>query len=244
MEVGAPVARAIRYRQWPLPLLRLAGRLLAPVAQSKAHGAREAASFRVRLADEQGYDHPWNAVGTYTDLELASACFGDEVLRAALASRHDLEREQLGSKELFEKLHTILMLSDFYDTCALDYQIGEGCQQEIRFPFLDQAFIRSMFSIESAARYFGGKMTKHLPKRVLMARVKGYDVRKPYLGTGFQDDLFRWMREGELRDLVASIERPAYLGRVQFDQALREPSWFTWNLLTLDLFQKRVLSAH
>ena len=86
-----------------------------------------------------------------------------------------------------------------------------------------------MFAIEGAQRYFGDKMTKHLPKRVLLTRAKEYDVKKPYLGTGFQDDLFRWMREGELRDLVVSIERPAYLGRAQFNQALRDPSWFTWD---------------
>jgi hypothetical protein len=49
------------------------------------------------------------------------------------------------------------------------------------------------------------------------------------------------MRSGDLRELVQEIKRPGFMEPGDFKQKIENPDWFTWNLLTLDLFQKLVL---
>jgi hypothetical protein len=44
-----------------------------------------------------------------------------------------------------------------------------------------------------------------------------------------------------LHDMVRAIRRPAFIERSDFERKLERPDWFTWNLLTLDLFEKHVL---
>jgi hypothetical protein len=64
-------------------------------------------------------------------------------------------------------------------------------------------------------------------------------TRKPKgYSSVFKEAVIPWMRDGALRDLVQDIERPGYLSWDQFQQVQDDPDWFTWNLLTLDLFQK------
>ena len=56
-------------------------------------------------------------------------------------------------------------------------------------------------------------------------------------------DLFESMRTGELSEMVRSINRPSFMERTDFEQSLSQPDWFTWNMLTLDLFMKYVLNS-
>ena len=42
--------------------------------------------------------------------------------------------------------------------------------------------------------------------------------------------------------MVQEIERPGFITRADFEQKIRQPDWFTWNMLTLDLFKKYVLN--
>jgi hypothetical protein len=63
---------------------------------------------------------------------------------------------------------------------------------------------------------------------------------KGWSGLGEQT-LFSWMRDGELSGLVKNIERPGFMSKADFEQKLERPDWFTWNLLTMDVFKKEVL---
>jgi hypothetical protein len=56
-----------------------------------------------------------------------------------------------------------------------------------------------------------------------------------------EETLFGWMRDGELSELVREIERPGFINQKDFEQKLENPDWFTWSMLTLDLFNKLVL---
>jgi hypothetical protein len=56
--------------------------------------------------------------------------------------------------------------------------------------------------------------------------------------SAFVQAIIPWMREGSLRPLVQEIDRPGYISQSDFQKVLDEPDWFTWNLLTLDLFIK------
>ena len=50
------------------------------------------------------------------------------------------------------------------------------------------------------------------------------------------------IRQQSLRDLVLDIDRPGFLSKADFEALLDRPDWFLWNLLTFDIFQKRVLN--
>jgi len=69
--------------------------------------------------------------------------------------------------------------------------------------------------------------------RALVGRAKG--------GTHVNDDMFRWMTRGPLRDMVAAIELPAFLPRDLFHEMLEEPNDFLWSLFVFDLFDRHVL---
>jgi hypothetical protein len=60
---------------------------------------------------------------------------------------------------------------------------------------------------------------------------------------GFDNELRKWMKSGVLREMVHNIQRPGYLSLKDFEQSKENPDWFTWNLLTLDIFQKRILGT-
>ena len=42
-------------------------------------------------------------------------------------------------------------------------------------------------------------------------------------------------------DMVQDIRRPAFMEQNDFQRKIEHPDWFTWNLLTMDLFNKHVL---
>jgi hypothetical protein len=54
-----------------------------------------------------------------------------------------------------------------------------------------------------------------------------------------------------MRERVLAIERPGFLSQSDFEKLLEvptwhpldEPNWFLWNLLTFDIFQKRVIQT-
>ena len=56
-------------------------------------------------------------------------------------------------------------------------------------------------------------------------------------------ELFESMRKGELSEMVRGIERPGFMERSDFEESLNQPDWFTWNMLTLDLFKKYVFNS-
>ena len=39
------------------------------------------------------------------------------------------------------------------------------------------------------------------------------------------------------------IERPGFMQQADFERKLEKPDWFTWNLLTLDVFKKEVFGG-
>jgi hypothetical protein len=54
----------------------------------------------------------------------------------------------------------------------------------------------------------------------------------------FNQDVIPWMRDGSLCELVREIDRPPFMSSEDFQSVIEEPDWYTWNLLTLDLFEK------
>jgi hypothetical protein len=43
-----------------------------------------------------------------------------------------------------------------------------------------------------------------------------------------------------MQDMVRGIDRPGFIDPVEFENKLQNPDWFTWGLLTLDVFKKSI----
>ena len=242
LRIGRQIQRAEKYRRWPVFLLRLLDMMLSPVWQSKAYGARQVANLIPFLDNLDSHHHPMNAHAMYTDWQLVNRCFGSSAVCGALAYRRELETRYIDSPYLTEKVHTIGLLSDDYDTAALWQQLGLAYAIEIVFPFMDDAVLAATLGFDPRERYFFAGQTKPILKMALEQKTS-IPMNKPKYGSGFGDDLPSWMYRGSLRDLVRVIERPAFMERADFERKLERPDWFTWNLLTLDLFQKRILTT-
>jgi hypothetical protein len=128
------------------------------------------------------------------------------------------------------------------DEQPLIIQIYGWHSLQVLYPYLDYEFIQACLAFAPGTRFFAGGRTKPIMKAILERYSDYGDVDKPKGHSGFDHDLQVWMREGVLADLVRSIEPPAFMTRRDFEQKLEQPDWFTWNLLTLDLFQKHVLN--
>jgi hypothetical protein len=239
--IGQDVLRAEKYRRWPLPLIRLLGAVLEPIWQSKAYGARMAAAVIPYLDDPDSPHYPPNSQAMYTDWEVVNRSFGSSAVREAMAYRRRLETQYLGSSSLIERVQMITLLSDDYDTTGLERQLGLVYGRKTIFPFLDDMAVAAAMSVDPQERYFFAGRAKPLVKTVVEKRTHPDFVNKPKYSSGFGNDLPNWMRQGVLRDMVQAIERPAFVERADFKRKIEQPDWFTWNMLTLDLFQKLIL---
>lgn len=237
------VVRANRYRNWPVPILRLLARILAPIWQSKAYGAGKAAQVLPSLDDLDSPLHPMNAVSMYTDWELTNRCFDPPAVCEALAYRRELERQQLDSPCLIEKMHMVDQVSGVSVASGFWLQLGLASNRKIIFPYLDDAVVSATLAFDPTERFYHANRTKPILKLILESKNLHDIANRPKYGSGFGDDLLDWMRRGVLRDLVRAIERPAFMEQADFERKLEEPDWFTWNMLTLDLFQKCVLQT-
>jgi asparagine synthetase B (glutamine-hydrolysing) len=242
MEIGRDIYRAENYRRWPVSLLRLLGTVLDPIWQSKAYGARRAADLIPHLNDYDSIWHPMNVMSVYTDWKVLHRCFDTLVIREALAYRRELEKQQFDSSSLIEKVHALHLLTDTCDSIALWQQLGLAYGQEIVYPYLDDALVATSMAFDPQKRFFLDGRTKPVLKLILEQQGAHVIVNKPKYGGGWGNDLPDWMRQGVLRDMVQAIQRPAFMERADFQRKIEHPDWFTWNLLTMDLFNKHVLT--
>jgi asparagine synthetase B (glutamine-hydrolysing) len=233
------------------PALKGIAALAAPLSPSKAHGLRQIAGMLPELNDPYSYRAPANITAVYTDLEIARRAFGDDALKQALAYRHEMERIYLNSSHHIEKVHALELVTDAYETGVLVNHLYLAHGREQIYPFLDEETIRISYAFDPKIRYLKGREVKPLLKRILEQRGLAGIAHRRKGPSVFNDDLYAWMRNGSLREMVEAMERPAFLSQADFEKLLAvpdwnpldEPNWFLWNLLTFDLFQKRVLRA-
>jgi hypothetical protein len=183
-----------------------------------------------------------NVMSVYTDWEVLPRCFDTQVIRDALAYRSELEKQQFDSPRLIERVHALHLLTDTCDSIALWQQLGLAYGQEIIYPYLDDAVVKMSMAFDPQKRFFLNGRTKPVLKLILEQKEADVIVNKPKYGGGWGNDLPDWMCQGVLRDMVQAIQRPAFMERADFQNKIEHPDWFTWNLLTMDLFNKHVLA--
>lgn len=236
------VIQGDKYRNWPVPILKLAASVMSPFSQSKAYGAESAVATLNSIKDINTPGHLLNSAGMYTDLPLVTRCFPESTLHKVFIGNQDLEKNYSDSEWMIEKIHAFDVITDSMHTISLNYQMGLYSDMELVFPFADDLIIKSSYKFDPLIRYYHNHRIKPILRNGLKANVPTLDMDKPKGWSGMGPEfLFKLMREGELRDKVQSIERPGFINQADFQGKLEQPDWFTWNMLTVDIFKKQVL---
>jgi asparagine synthetase B (glutamine-hydrolysing) len=232
------VVQGDKYRNWPVPILKLLASILRPLSQSKSYGAREAA-FTLEAYQEKYSPDNFHNFSTTCDWDLVKRSFSLAEIHRAVSVKHDLVNRYGSSDFLVEQLQMNEILTDGMNVPSLERQLGLASEREFVFPFGDDAIVETVFSFEPLERYTFGHRTKPLLKLALESQGSLGVINKPKgYSSIFNQDVIPWMRDGSLCELVREIDRPPFMSSEDFQSVIEEPDWYTWNLLTLDLFEK------
>jgi hypothetical protein len=177
-----------------------------------------------------------------TNLKMIHRCFDNQTIKEAMEYRLNTFETYTCSTNLAERVHLNGYTHDVHDEENAIVQFLRAYGLELVDAYLDSDFIRWSFAFDPRIRYYAQGRVKWFPKQLLENRLDSPTTRWPKLSGGFDNHLFEWMKQGVLRDFVNSIEQPPFMTATDFKHTCNHPDWFTWNLLTLDLFQKRVLN--
>jgi asparagine synthetase B (glutamine-hydrolysing) len=225
--------------------LSLLGRILNKVLPNKAFGLRETAFLIQSLKDRRSPYHPVNREYLFTNLDRIRYCFDSQAISKAIDHRLADFEVFSDSQNLLEKIHFIGFTHIVHEQRAITNQVFRAHDLEFVTPYLDSEFVRAVIAFHPNIRYFAMGRQKWLPKALIEKRLSnGRQItQKSKRAGGFDNELRKWMKSGILRELVHDIQRPGYMTLSDFEKTIEEPDWFTWNLLTLDLFQKRILKV-
>lgn len=242
---GSRAARVIqgdKYKSWPVPLLEILAGILVPISQSKSYGARTAADMIRKSKDDNSRNHYLNSSAVYTDWVLMEKCFPASAIKDAFERKRNIEAEYLDSNHMVEKVSTLGLLTIGIRQRALERTMGHFRNVEYIYPYGDEAIVKASYSFAPLERYIYDYRTKPILKAALESQTSDFELDKPKGWSGYgMAELFGSMKDGELSEMVQAIERPGFITKADFEEKLRHPDWFTWNLLTLDLFKKTVL---
>lgn len=220
--------------------LRLAEPFMRPIDPHKAFITRRVMALLPYVNDMTARCFPCNDPGMFTDFELVHRCFGEQAIQQAFAYRQEIELKYLNSPLLVEKRQVLGLLRTL-NVASFWHQLFLAYGTTLIHPYLDERIVKAIFAFDPGIRFYNGGRTKPILKHLLEQRSLSDVVNRPKRGSGFHLDLMEWMKQGVLWERVHAIERPGFISKADFERKVEEPDWFTWSLLTLDLFRKNVL---
>jgi asparagine synthetase B (glutamine-hydrolysing) len=185
---------------------------------------------------------PLNSIAVYCDLEVIRRCFGDEAIRKAFEYRRDFVAGYKNSEHYLEQFHVMDLMTDTYELGVQRQQLFLAHRKEQLHPFFDDDVLRAGFAFSPDTRYIKGLRSKYLLKDILALKTGSPAAKKPKGFSVFENDLFDWMVSGPLQSSVHEIKLPGFMSKVDFDKSLNTPDYFLWELLMIDLFQRRCLA--
>jgi asparagine synthetase B (glutamine-hydrolysing) len=222
-----PIYQGDKYRSWPIPVLNLLAKIASPISKSKAYGAEQAAQVLSGAKDENSADYFLNSSGIYSDLDMVSRCFSPKEIETAFADKRNLEKRYLDSNILVERGNTLDLITSSLRMRVLERAMGLYHGIEFVYPYADTAIVDASFTFDPMERYVHDRRAKPVLTVALESHVADLNTRIPKGWSGYgKAEFFAAMRDGD-----------------DFERKLENPDWFTWNMLTLDLFKKFVLSA-
>lgn len=241
---GAAASRALqgdKYRALSGPLLKFLATILSPFSQSKSYGARTAAEILNNTKDISSKDHFLNSIDTYSDWEFVEKCFPPDLISDALQIKRSIEYDYLNSKYFVEQVSMLDTLISGVSQHAMERSLGYFSKVEFIYPYGDERIIEASGTFTPFERYVCNHRTKPVLKFALESQTSNFELDKPKGWSGYgMVELFESMKSGALSELVQDIERPGFITRADFEEKLRQPDWFTWNMLTLDLLMKYI----
>lgn len=221
-------------------VLQILSALLSGWAEKKAHGLGQVADMLAQVNTPHSLLSPTNYVAVATDLDWMRRCFDDQTLTRILDYRLDLETDYLDSASILEKTQVIDLLTAGYEPAVVVHQLFASWGRQLVQFYLDEEVIRAAMAFSPRVRFLKGLNTKPLPKMALTRHSCAVLTQKGKGGTAFNQDLYAWMKQGVLQDMVRAVERPSFLSQSDFEQLIEYPDCFLWNVLTWDLFVKWV----
>lgn len=223
--------------------LKLFEPFMRPVDPHRAFVLRSVIALLPYVDDITSPHFPCNSLGLYTDLELARRCFGEQAIRQAFASWREGEIRYLNSSYLLEKDQAVGLVDIAAPVASLWHQLFLAYGIGLIHPYMDERIVKATHAFDPRIRFYHKGKTKPILKYLLEQRSASEVTTFPKRGSGFHLDLMEWMEQGTLQEMVHAIERPGFISKVDFDRKIEKPDWFTWNLLTFDLFRKSVLQT-
>jgi hypothetical protein len=230
-------------RQIPLApwWLRGLGAVLSPVTpwgQTFTKGANILASEN----DPDAISSRANSILTYeVDWEIVRRSFGDQTIKDTLAYRRNFTAQFTHSQHYLDKVHLLELATFTYDLAVNNSQLALPHRIQQIFPFHDEDIIKMALMFHPDMRYIKGVKYKHLLRRMLAQKVNAPVAHKGKGVSTVNEDMVAWMKSGPLHLLVRSIERPAFIGKADFEQVVERSNYFLWAFLTFDRFTKQVL---
>jgi asparagine synthetase B (glutamine-hydrolysing) len=234
----------IRKIPFAIPLLRGIGRTLSPLTAYHSHMLLRGADILASENDPDAYISPLNSVCVYVldeNWDIIRRCFGDELLRQALAYRRDLAAQYSTSRNYLDQVHFVDLFVGTLEQGAQRRQLFLAHHLDQIDPFCDEDILNLAFTIHPDMRYMKGFRYKHLLKRLLTQKTGSPVAHMRKGGSTVNNDLEAWMRSGPLRPLVEEIQRPSFLSKQDFETIKQRSDYFLWPLLTFDVFCKRVI---
>lgn len=229
--------------------LQLTATLLAPLSENKSHGLQEVAKMLAEVNNPTSLTTPTMYVPTnyvaiiFEVFEMARRCFGDQALLKAFDYRLGLEAEYLNSTSVVEKTQVIDLLTTSYEPAVAISPLFFAQRKRLIPFYLDEDVVRMTLAFSPKIRLLKGLNTKPILKQILARRSLSVLAKKKKGGSVFNEDLFDWMKQGPLHEMVRAIDVPGFISRSDFDELVKHPNHFLWHLLTFDVFQKRVLKS-
>ena len=221
-------------------LLKGLGKLFSPFARF-SNMLNKGSQILLVEGESDSFISPANSIAVYGDIEILRNCFGDELLKKALKYRRDFAAEYLDTNHYLEKVHLIDLFTDTYELGVQRQQIFLANEKEQLHPFFDDDLLSAAFAFSPGVRYIKGFRPKYLLKDVLSQETHSTISKGPKGFSIFENDLNSWMKSGPLRELIESIEIPAFLSKAEFDRQLKRPDYFLWILLNYDIFFKQCI---
>jgi hypothetical protein len=189
---------------------------------------------------------PSSYVSIAGELAYAVPAFGEAAVFRAFEERRALETELFGGDELFETMQMLDVVSAGYDPTLAVVRLFGAQGIDVVQLYLDEAAIAAPFAFPRELRYLRPRgpwrrRLKPLQQELLERRGYGALVGRKKGGTNFNDDLWRWLSEGCLRERVEAIERPAWLDAAALADMKTHWNDFLWNLLVYDGWRRRVV---
>ena len=190
--------------------------------------------LELEIENDSSPTHPFNT-SQRINLRLMFDMIGKKEVIKTMCERRTILRRYHVTGTLKERLHSLHLLNGGTEICERFYQLGSWEGLKVLFPFLDSRIIKAALSMNTERR-FPFKQTKKVLKNALEKYLPRELVYREKSAWGVP--IFEWLGSGGvLFPLVEEINEYPFL-KGKTSAVKRTQDWFSWNLLTFDLWHK------